>query len=354
MRIIDRYIGVHVILGSLMALALLLSVFSFLDFIEDLDSVGQGSYTVLGAIEHSFLTMPGRAFAMFPPAALIGTLLGLGSLASSRELLIIRAAGVSIQRIALSVMKSGGLLVVAAVLVGELVSPASEQMAQQRRSVAVNSELTLKTAYGFWVRDKQSFINIRRLLPGNNLRDVYIYEFDEERRMRTSTHAERASHTADGWLLEGIVQSRIADDGVTTRTLERALWNSPLLPDLVQTATVRPETLSARGLMTHIRYLEENELATSRFELALLNKLVYPLATAVMIYLAVAMVLTRSTPMAVGQRVVVGALVGIGFHLLHNTSVKLGLVYDLPPLVSAFAPTVVFTALAVVLIRRSR
>jgi lipopolysaccharide export system permease protein len=354
MRILDRYIGIQVIGGSILALAVLLSVFAFIDFVEDLDSVGQGTYSVLGAIEHSILTMPSRAFEMFPPAALIGTLLGLGTLAAGREIIVVRAAGVSIQRIALAVMKAGGLLVLLAVVVGELVAPPSERLAQSRRSVAVNAELTLKTSYGFWVRDKQSFINIRKLLPDDNLEDVYIYEFDDDRRMRTSTHAARASHTDEGWLLEGITQSVLRDGKVTTRELERALWNSPLLPELVQTATVRPESLSARGLLSHIAYLEDNGLATARFELALLNKFVYPLATAVMIYLAVAMVLMRATPMAVGQRVVIGALVGVGFHLLHNTSIRLGLVFELPPIFTALLPTLAFTALAVFLIRRAQ
>ena len=51
MRILDRYIGVQVIGGAFLALAVLLSVFALLDFIEDLDSVDQGSYSVWGAME---------------------------------------------------------------------------------------------------------------------------------------------------------------------------------------------------------------------------------------------------------------------------------------------------------------
>ena len=78
MRILDRYIGVQVIAGVGLALTVLMSVFALIDFIEDLDSIDQGSYGVVGAIEYSLLTMPARAFALFPPAALIGTLLGHG------------------------------------------------------------------------------------------------------------------------------------------------------------------------------------------------------------------------------------------------------------------------------------
>ena len=129
MRLLDRYIGVHILSGTALALAVLLSVFSFIDFIDDLDSVGKGTYTATSALLNSVLTMPGRAFALFPPAALIGTLLGLGSLAASRELVVMRSAGISVHRITGSVMKSGLILVVLSVIIGELVAPQAAQIA---------------------------------------------------------------------------------------------------------------------------------------------------------------------------------------------------------------------------------
>ncbi|NKC16920.1 MAG: LPS export ABC transporter permease LptG [Gammaproteobacteria bacterium] len=351
--LLDRYVGVQVIAGTMLALALLLAVFSFIDFIEDLDSVGQGSYTVGGAIEHSLLTMPTRAFALFPPAALIGTLLGLGVLAANRELVAMRAAGVSQQRIALSVMKSGAILVIFAVILGELVSPNTEQIAQSKRNDAMSKEQALRTAYGFWVRDKNSFINIRNISKNDDLENVYIYEFDSQRRLRTSTHAKRASHSGENWLLMDIVQSEVSKAGVRPRELARAQWKSRLLPDLVTTVVVKPESLSIWGLVKYIQYLQENGLAASRFEVALLNKFVFPLATAVMIYLAVAIIMARNSPLAIGQRIVIGALVGIGFHIAHNTSIRLGLVYELSPLVTALVPTIIFASSALMLMRRS-
>ncbi|MBT6277439.1 MAG: LPS export ABC transporter permease LptG [Chromatiales bacterium] len=351
--LLDRYIGIQVIAGTMLALALLLSVFSFLDFREDQDSVGQGNYTRARAVEHMLLTMPTRAFALFPPAALIGTLLGLGALASSRELIAMRAAGISQQRIALSVMKAGAILVILAIAVGELVSPNTEQIAQTNRAEAMSKKQTLRTAYGYWVRDKNSFINIRNIAKDGDLEDVYIYEFDAARKLRTSTHAKRASHTGESWQLVDIVQSELSDDGIQAHKIVKAEWHSPLLPDLVTTVRVSPESLSVFGLVKYIRYLRENGLASARFDVALLNKFVFPLATAVMIYLAVSIILVRNSPMQVGQRIVIGALVGVGFHIIHNTSIRLGLVYDLSPIVTALLPTLVFAAGAMVLMRRT-
>jgi lipopolysaccharide export system permease protein len=353
MRLLDRYIGVHILSGTALALAVLLSVFSFIDFIDDLDAVGRGTYTAMGAVMHSVLTMPSRAFALFPPAALIGTLLGLGSLAVSRELVIMRAAGISVHRITGSVMKSGLILVILSVIIGELVVPQAGQIAVERRTSALREPLSMMTRFGSWLRDGQSFINIRKVSPDGVLEEIYIYDFDEELRLRAATQADVARHHDDYWELSGIVQSSLTARAVETREVERARWNSELLPHMVNITSVAPESLSAFGLVTYLDYLKANGLSTSRFELALWNKVIYPLATAVMIYLAAAMVLSRSSPMVVGQRIVIGALAGVGFHILHNTSVRVGLVYEISPLLTAALPTLAFTAVAVWLIHRA-
>ncbi len=353
MRLLDRYIGVHILSGTALAMAVLLSVFSFIDFIDDLDAVGRGTYTVAGAMMHSVLTMPGRAFELFPPAGLIGTLLGLGTLAASRELVIMRAAGISLHRITGSVMKSGAILMILSVIIGELVSPQAGQIAVERRTAALHEPLSMMTRFGSWLRDGQSFINIRKVAPDGVLEEIYIYDFDENLRLRAATRADAARHRDDHWELTDIVQSSLTARAVETRRVARARWESQLVPDMVNVTAVAPESLSAFGLSTYLDYLKANGLSTARFELALWNKIIYPLATAVMIYLAAAMVLSRSSPMVVGQRIVVGALAGVGFHILHNTSVRVGHVYEFSPLLTAALPTLVFTIAAVWLIHRA-
>ena len=110
MKILDRHIGFHVVRDSLLALFTLLAVFSLVEFLDDLSNVGKGSYTVVAAIEYMLLTTPNRIFILFPIAGVIGTLIGLGSLAAHRELVVIRAAGVSSLRIAGAAMKAAAVL----------------------------------------------------------------------------------------------------------------------------------------------------------------------------------------------------------------------------------------------------
>jgi lipopolysaccharide export system permease protein len=330
----------------------LLAVYSLFEFLDDLSEVGRGSYTVVDAIEYMLLSTPYRAFILFPFAAVIGSLIGLGSLASHRELVVIRATGVSSLRIAGAAMKSASILVVAAVLIGEIVSPFTEQLANQRRTTALSDNRALETGTGFWIRDGNTFINVGRVLPGNWMNELYIYEFDEEHRLRVATYADWGTYEDGNWTLEGIRQSHIGKDGVIARDVVEADWRSRFKPELADVVTVRVASLSIPGLMRYIDYLQSNELDTTRYELALWNKLVHPITTAVMIFVALPLVLGRLGSVGIGPRIVVGVVIALAFFLLQRLAGHLGLSFGLSVGASAFMPTAVFLLLAVWMFRR--
>ena len=354
MKLIDRYIGRYVVWGTTLALFVLMTLFAFTEFVDDLDRVGRGSYTLTHAFEHLALTAPGLAFELFPIAALIGSLIGLGILAGNSELVVIRASGVSTARITLSVMKAAAVLMVAALIVGEGIAPVTERAANDRKALSVTKRAAPRDGHGFWMRDGSSFINVRQALPDDQMADIYIYEFDDDRALRVASRAARARYEDDQWILEGLRQSVVTESGVTRRTLSEAEWASVVEPELVSVITVNPESLSAFGLYRYLEYLDSNNLSTDRHELALWMKLVAPLATGVMIFLSVPLVLGRLSTVRLGQRVMVGIFVGMVFYVLQQVAAQSGIVYGLTPFLSAIVPTAMFLGIAVWLMRRVR
>lgn len=352
MSILDRYIGRHVVLGTLTVLAILVALFSILELVEDVSQVGRGDYTLLRALEYSVLRLPGRVFQTLPVAALVGSVLGLGLLTHTSELTVMRTSGISVGRITGAVLKSAATLVVAALLLGEVVVPTTERLAHERRSVAINNDIALETAYGLWMRDGLSFINIRRVLPNAGLADVYIYEFDQEQRLRVATYAARATPAQDGWHLEGIEQSEIGDALVVSRSLERATWMSLLGPDQVAAVPIRPEGLSVVGLIRYLSYLKDNDLNITRYMFALWNKFVYPLTAGVMVFVSVVLVLGPLRVVALGPRLLIGMVIGIVFYIVQQTSVQVGVVYEAGPFWPVLAPPLAFLCLGVWLMRR--
>ncbi len=351
MRLLDRYIATQVIASTLLALAALLALFTFVAFVDDLDSVGKGDYTMAAAAQYLLLTLPRRAFLLFPLAALLGSLIGLGTLASNLELAVMRASGYSVAQIIAAVLKGGAVLMVAAVLIGELAAPPAERRAQLLRSSALDRTLA-GGERGLWARDGQSYINIERALTGERIEGVRIYEFDGERRLRVVTRARAGRFDGRRWTLEDVRQTLIEPDRIRTRRLASAVWASGFEPRLVEVVAVKPESLSALGLIRYVAYLRANGLDASRFQLALWNKVIYPLATGVMIFLAVPLVLGRLGSAAMGVRVMIGVLVGIGFHVVNQASGQVGIVYGLSPFGSAVLPTAAFLAFGLWRLRR--
>jgi lipopolysaccharide export system permease protein len=339
MKIIDRYISITLLITTALALTVLLTLFALLSLIDQLEETGRGNYDVVTAVQYVFLTLPRIAYELFPIAAVIGGMTTLGLLSYNSELVIIRASGTSLSRLAYAMAKGGLIVVVITIIVGEIIAPYSEQKAQHLRSIALSEQIALKTKNMFWSRDGSSFINIRRILPGDQIEEIYIYEFDENDHLRVATHANQARYLDNKWLLENIQQSVIESDHVSEREIELAAWNSLLNPDVINLVAVKPQYLTIWGLFEYISYLKKNGQNSFQYEQALWSKLVSPITIIAMIILAVPLVSAYSKIIAVSQRVFIGCFIGVGFHIINQVSGHMGVVYSINSFISATFPT---------------
>ncbi|MBI2799941.1 MAG: LPS export ABC transporter permease LptG [Gammaproteobacteria bacterium] len=353
MKILDRYIGWTIISATITVLIVLVAVFTFFAFIEQLEEVGRGTYNIGKATVFVIASTPDLTYDLFPMAALIGSLIGFGTMMRNGEITVIRCAGVSKLRLIHAVIKAGAVLLVVVMLMGEFIAPPAERFAQDYRNVAINQRVTFQSENGFWARDANSYINIREILPGDQLRDVYIYEFDDSSKLRLSTHAEFARYTGREWVLQNITQTMLDDDGLKKRTLAQAAWDSILKPDLLSMVTINPDNLSISSLIKYSRFLRDNGQTAQRYDHVLWLKLSYPITTVVMVVLAVPMVLRANRGVTVGQRVLVGSLIGLGFHLMNKAAGHLSVVYDIPPVLSATGPALLMSAAALYLLTRT-
>jgi lipopolysaccharide export system permease protein len=341
MNILRRYLARMLFWTTLLALAVLVALFAFFALIDQLEETGHGNYGVLQAVTYVILITPRLASELFPIAAMVGSMVTLGILAQNSELAVIRTSGVSSAQLGGLLARAATLLVVVSLINSELVAPFSEEKAQNLRSLSMSQQITMKSKYGFWARDGNSYINIRKILPGNQIEQIYIYEFDADNRLRTSTRAREARYVKDRWLLENIWQTTIDGETIQKRHLTRAAWESLLDPEMLNLIIIEPQYLSLVGLFNYIKYLNDNSQDSRIYEQALWVKLVRPFSILAMVLLAVPMVRVhmRSTP--VGQRVFQGALAGVIFHILSQASGNMGMVYGIAAPISVAAPTVV-------------
>ena len=351
MKLAERYISRALISHMLVVLLILLALYFFTTLMAEMGKVGKGSYTSIDALLYSLMLMPRQIYELFPQVAMVGTILGIGSLASSNELTVLRAAGVSINRLAWAVMKSGLVLVLLVVVMGETLAPYLEKEAQQQRLSALAKSVSLNTSDGLWARDGQYFININSLVPGGRLSGITRYHFKGQQLLEIA-HAPRGFYEDKAWVVGPVNKTRFSEQGVTTDRVKEERWSSTLTPDVVGVATVLPENLALWELFDFVDYLHENGLAAKRYETAVWIRLFSPLATAGMILLALPFVFGPLRSVSIGQRVMVGSLVGISFYLINGMSSRLGLVFDISPVLSAGAPIFLVYLLWYQLMRR--
>jgi lipopolysaccharide export system permease protein len=352
MKILDRYIGRTVLSHTLVVMLVLLSMYFFSTLVDELDYVGQGRYTTLVALQYGLMLLPRQAYELFPMVALLGGMLGLGTLASSNELTVIRAAGVSVRRIMLAVMKMALLLMLAVALIGEMAAPRLEQLARVVRAQALSQNVSLNVKEGLWARDGDTYINIRRLLPGGLAHDVSLYIFDTGLRLREMVRAKEAVYRDGGWVLRKAARSRIDAAGVQSSRVEEQRWNTSLTPEVINVAALPPDKLAIWELTGYVGYTRDNNLDASVYELALWTRLLAPLATGGMMLLAVPFIFGSLRSVGIGLRITVGGLLGIGFYLFNGVFGRIALVYDLSPMLSAVIPTLMVYALWWGLMRR--
>lgn len=350
--ILDRYLGQTIAIYTGIVFLVLLALFSFTMFVTELGDVGKGDYSLLLAAQYVVLSLPRLSYQLFPAIALLGTIIGLGVLANSSELLVLRVSGVSIFRIIGSVMKTGLILMLLALILGEFVAPITERAAINLRNVALSEQAALMTRQGYWVRDGQNFVFIGTLFPDGSLGNIAIYETEIGHQIVTITQAERAFHQQDKWTLQGIVRNKVTEDGVTTETIPSQAWNSSLNPRIVGAVSVNPDFLPLSSLHQYIGYLHGNGLNAQVYEQAFWKKILSPLATGVMVFLGVPFVFGPLRSVAMGPRVMVGAFVGIGFYIATQVVGFAGQVYEFNSFLVVFLPVFVFFLLGVLLTRR--
>ncbi len=335
---LDRYIGASVfwsILAVLMVILGLALLFSFIDELNDVDE----SYGLLEAFSYVLLTTPQRLFELLPMSALIGCLVGLGTLASNSELTIMRAAGVSVGRIVWAVMKPMLVLMLAGLLISEYVAPVTENIAQSNRAIAQGGGDAQSAKRGLWHREGDDFVHINAVQPDGNLLGVTRYRFAADHRLLFSSFAKRAIFADGTWALEGVTTTHFKEDRTEVVKQPSEPWAIQLSPQLLSTAVLDPAALSITGLWDYIHYLAAQGLNNGSYWLAFWTKVLKPVVTMALVLMAISFIFGPLRSVTLGLRVFTGVLIGFVFQIAQDLLGPSSLVFGFPPLLAVLIPT---------------
>jgi lipopolysaccharide export system permease protein len=353
--ILSRYV-IRAVLGTTLLVMLVLLVLSGLYlFITQQDEIGIGTYTLTDALMFVGLNLPKYAFDMLPIAALIGALLALGNLARSMELIVVRAAGVSVARIAMWVVGAGVILMLLTGILGELVAPQMEQYSRRMKTFEKYHDYSLAGNRSAWAKDGETIVSVGQQSGDNRYGGVYVFNFDQQHRLRSVGRASNASIDANNvWRLENYRESRFEENRVVPNGPSTTQMRTRLSPEFLGLAVLDPESLPGMGLLSYIRHLKENGLDARAYETAFWARIARTVAVAIIVVLAVPFAFGPMRSTGTGARTVVGIMIGVVFFLLAKMLESGGAVFDLPPIAIAWLPTALLAVITGIAVTRVR
>jgi len=355
MNLFDRYIIRAVLSGALVVLAVLLTLGALFLFAGQQDDIGQGTYTTLDAFMFVLLNLPQQVYEMMPIGVLIGALLGLGSLARGSELTVMRAAGISVWRIAGSVAMAGVMLMFLAVICGEFLAPPLQSMAKQQKLLSKFSTITFAGRAGPWVRDGNLLINVSQQSAGGEFGGMRVVELTDDHALKSVATASTASVQADGsWKLSHYASTTFGGERIESQHEDSRVFQSTVGGDFLGLTVSTPRQLETRVLWGLIRHLKQNDLDASQQEFAFWSRIARTTAILFAALLAVPFVFGSLRSAGSGARTLLGVLIGVSFFLVQRMLESGALVFDASPLVLAWLPTVLLGGAALVLIARTR
>ncbi len=335
---------------TLFALAAIRILFTLIDEMNDL---GKGNYDFTDGLVYSLMLAPQYIYDFFPMAVLIGSIAGLGLLASKSELTVMRAVGKTTGQIVGAALSYGLILIAVAIFIGEYVAPKSSQAAESLRNRAIHGDSFIKSGKGIWLKDANQMIHLEEIIGEQQLKGINIYTLNDEQAISQITEAKSANLVEGAWELFDGKESFVSNEQITSQVFDKKVWNTEISLEHISVLKLKPENFNAYSLYEYSNYLESNGQDSTSYDLAFWRKIFQPLSTAVMILLAASFIFGPMRSVSMGARVLVGVVTGLIYFFVVRAFGPVSLVFGLPSFFGALLPPLLFAGLAWYLLRKA-
>jgi len=353
MHKLDSYVARNVVRATMVVMIVIVGLDAIFTLVDELDNI-KGNYTFADALLFSGMRLPRRIYEYMPMACLIGCLAGLGSMAANSELTVMRAAGISINRIVMAVLKPMAVIMLVSMLLGEYVVPNLERIAQAHKAVAQGAADTFSNkGKGYWHREGNTFMRFNAVEPGGVLHGITRYEFDETNELKTVVYAKRALYQRAYWQMEGVVVTHIEEQKTWQNQINTQRWDTELTPEKLSVVIVTPRDMSISGLYRYASYLEEQGLNSDNYMLSFWRKVTQPLSTFALVILGISFIFGPLRSVTPGYRIFSGIVVGMIYKYAEEILSPASIVLGFEPIWASIIPIMGSFILGSLLMRKA-
>jgi lipopolysaccharide export system permease protein len=351
-NVLERYIAKTIFFATGFSALLITAVLMLTTLLGEVKSLGKGDYGLSQAIFYVLLRMPNEVYQFSPMLILLGCIIGLSIRQSYSELAVMRASGLSMARITMTVLFAALLLTVIVSVIGEWFGPGLSYKATIQRSNALNGGQTVITATGVWVHIDNNFIHVQSVVGPLRLEGITRYKFDNEHHLQAAFFAKTLTYQDHQWQMNNVIKTSFYKERTKSESFLHLPWHLKLNTNLFNVNITEPKEMTLPRLSQFARYLEKNRLQAAAYQYDFWQRIFQPLSSLVMIFLAIPFVLSARHQAPLGIRLLIGITTGLAFFILNDTLGQLCIVYQLPPSLAASFPPILFIFFGVLLSNR--
>lgn len=351
LKILERYIAKSIFTSTIIAALVMVALLFIMTLLAEFKSLGVGDYSFISALIYVFLRMPNAIYQFSPLLILMGSIIGLSLLSSYREIAVMRASGFSIRRIIQSVLIVAFIMIMGITIAGEIAGPPLNHRAEIYKENLKNAGKAVVTSAGIWLHIDNNFIHIDHVVDSDVLEGVTRYEFDDQHRLKAAYYAKEMTNRNGRWVMHDAVKTRFSDSRTMSEEMADLPWELSFNNHLLSTGREEPAEMTLWKLNNFANYLDKNGLQSSQYRFEFWARIFMPLASLVMVFLAVPFVLGATRQSALGWRLLVGVMAGVVFFLLNALLGQVSIVYQIPAVLAALIPILMFAMIALFLSR---
>ena len=350
------YVGMHVLRMTLMVLVVLLGLDFMLSFIGELDNLSE-TYSSVQALFYLGMQLPIKAYDYLPVAILVGILIGLGGLANANELVVLRAAGISLTKILSWVLYPLFALIAAMMLIGEWVIPELEERAEIFKAQTRSGGVDL-AVHGVWHREGQDDYYFDALGGDGLIYGVVRYRFDAQGRMQESLHADKAYYNQDHWILAGVRRAQMQTNQldqvprIDSRILINLRWETGLTPELMRLLLLDNRRLSLQDLWAFAQFRQAQGLDVNELMMNFWRKGLLPSTTGSLILVGAAFIFGPLRSVAASTRVFYGIVTGLVVKYAQDLLGPASTLFGFDPIWATLGPSLLCILFGLALLRR--
>jgi lipopolysaccharide export system permease protein len=354
--LLDRYLLREFLRYYAIAMAGFVGFVLLFDALEKLDTFIDHDATWSEILRYYANILPQRAVVVAPVAPLLATFLSVGTMTRFREIVSVKAAGISLVRLFIPLYALGVLVSGLCFVAGEWVMPPANRRARE----ILDSEIRGRSTQNLGSRVNVKYLGARNRLfvirrydiPRETMVEPMIQEFEGERLARR-IDAARGEFSRGRWVLYQGLERHFDPEGRESATpFDSLVADFPERPSDFAREESRPDEMTYPQLRDYSRRVRESGASVEKYETELHLRVAFPFANAVVILIASSLaVQMRRGGVALGFGL--SLALAFAYWCLIRAGQVLGNEGTLPPFLGAWLGNIVFIGVGTVLLSRA-